>query len=651
MAQDIELKIIIDAENKVSSVIKDVESKVGGLQQKVKDLQPVFKGMAATGGIALAGIVAFGKGAVDAANEAALVQAQLGAALESTHGAAGLFIEDLNDQAKALQRMTTYTDEAVNSAQAMLLTFTNVKGPIFQSATQAILDMSTALGQDLKSSSIQVGKALNDPILGVSALRKVGVSFTQDQQDVIKKLVETGQTAKAQQLIIKELNTEFGGSAAAAAGTFAGKMEQLKNAMGDVQENIGNALLPYLQKLVDKIVPIVNKILDWTAAHPKLTAAILGVSAGLAALVTVIGVVGIAMGALTPVAVALGISLGALLGWIVIIPIAIAALIAAGVWLYKHWDDVKQKAGEVWNAVAEFFKNNVDKILLFIGPAGWLVLAGKYLVQHWGEIKQAAADIWNSIAAFFGSVWEAIKTIFKVAVDFVVGLVVLGFKAMGIDIVAVMGTMRDAIVAAWAAIKSAWTSAVNAISAVTTAVWGAVSGFIGARMGEIKAVISAVWDFIKNIWKAGTDVVKNTTQGWGDAIKKIFNDVVGFVSDKVKWITDKLDAIKNAAGNVTSKVGGAISGAFNSVVNAGKNITGFAEGGVVPGPKGAPMMAMVHGGERVLTADEAEGFGGGMVLNFNFAEVVAGDDGIRRIIQQTISTLNRSATMRGVAGR
>lgn len=165
----------------------------------------------------------------------------------------------LIDLSKALQQTTTFSDEAVLGAESLLLTFTNIGKKTFPEATQTVLDMSVALGQDLKSSSIQLGKALQDPILGVSALRRVGVNFSEDQQNVIKKLVETGHVLDAQKMILKELNTEFGGSAAAAAKTFSGQITILSNVFNDFQELVGEAIVKNLR-------PLVLAFNDWMSA-------------------------------------------------------------------------------------------------------------------------------------------------------------------------------------------------------------------------------------------------------------------------------------------------------------------------------------------------------------------------------------------------
>jgi len=183
----------------------------------------------------------------------------LQAVLESTKYAAGLSADELKNLAASMQSVTTFGDEAVIQGESLLLTFTNIGKDVFPAATQTMLDMSTALGQDMKSSAIQLGKALNDPVAGVTALSRVGVSFTQQQKDQIKVLVETGDTLGAQKLILAELNKEFGGAAQAAASTYSGSMKQLRNAVGDLGEVAGAALLPVLTDMAKNALPLVTE--------------------------------------------------------------------------------------------------------------------------------------------------------------------------------------------------------------------------------------------------------------------------------------------------------------------------------------------------------------------------------------------------------
>jgi hypothetical protein len=167
--------------------------------------------------------------------EAEFATAQLNAALKSTRGVSGQTVEALAAHASALQQLSIYDDDVIAGAQAMLLTFTRIHGDTFPKATEAVLNVAQAMGTDLKSAAIQVGKALNDPILGVSALARSGIQFTEAQREMIKQMVETNRLAEAQRIILAELETQFGGSAKAARDTFGGALQSLQN-------DIGNAL-------------------------------------------------------------------------------------------------------------------------------------------------------------------------------------------------------------------------------------------------------------------------------------------------------------------------------------------------------------------------------------------------------------------------
>lgn len=185
------------------------------------------------------------------------VQAQLAAALESTSGAAQQSIEQLNATAAALQGVTAFGDEAINSMQALLLTFTSIRGVNFDRATRSILDVATAMGTDLNSAALQVGKALNDPIAGLSALSRTGIQFTDAQKETIRALVEMGDVAGAQTEILKELERQFGGSATAARETLGGALKSLGNAWGDLFELSGEAS-DNLRLSIEELIAVVQ---------------------------------------------------------------------------------------------------------------------------------------------------------------------------------------------------------------------------------------------------------------------------------------------------------------------------------------------------------------------------------------------------------
>lgn len=218
---------------RLDAKLRGTEQQVSRLDRSKKALEATARRVGAVLGVSMvASLVAFVKNT----SEAQKVQAQLGAVLRSTGGAAQQSLRSLNAHAAALQKVTTFGDDSINAMQGVLLTFTQIRGPQFTRATEAVLDMAQALGMDLQSAAIQVGKALNDPILGVTSLSRAGVQFSVAQRAVIRDMVETGRIAEAQTIILKELETQFGGSARAARNTLGGALESLRNVVGDLFE-------------------------------------------------------------------------------------------------------------------------------------------------------------------------------------------------------------------------------------------------------------------------------------------------------------------------------------------------------------------------------------------------------------------------------
>jgi len=179
------------------------------------------------------------------------VETQLNAVLKSTQHAAGLTAKEIKNMAASLQGVTTFGDEAIIAGQNMLLTFTKIGKDVFPGATEAMLDMAEAMGTDLKTTAMQVGKALNDPIKGVTSLSRAGVQFTEDQKGMINQMVKTGDVAGAQKMILKELETQFGGSAKAARDTFGGALKSLKNTQGDLMEIGGSMVSVFGRDIVE----------------------------------------------------------------------------------------------------------------------------------------------------------------------------------------------------------------------------------------------------------------------------------------------------------------------------------------------------------------------------------------------------------------
>ena len=243
MAADSEVKIKISATHAqfaadMQKARRSVETNATGMQRAMDRVRSSFAGVSGSIGM-LAGALAIGaafRGIINAVIEQQRAVAQLEQTLKSTGRYTPELSKKLQDYAGDLQKVTAYGDEAVVAMQALLLTFTRIGGDEFNRAQMAVLDVATALGTDLKTAALQVGKALNDPVLGMTALQRSGIQFSDAQKKMVKDMIATGDVVGAQKVILKELEVQFGGSAEAARNTLGGALEGLKNAFGDLLE-------------------------------------------------------------------------------------------------------------------------------------------------------------------------------------------------------------------------------------------------------------------------------------------------------------------------------------------------------------------------------------------------------------------------------
>lgn len=176
---------------------------------------------------------------------------KLSAALKSTGNVTGVTSIKLKAMASDLQAITKFGDETIISAQALMLTFTKIGRDVFPEAIKATLNISEAMGQDLQQTVIQVGKALNDPVKGMSALSRVGIQLSKTQQKQIRDFARMNKVAEAQKIILQELEVQFGGMAVSATRTLTGALMQLKNSWGDLLERIGNEIAPLLGTIAE----------------------------------------------------------------------------------------------------------------------------------------------------------------------------------------------------------------------------------------------------------------------------------------------------------------------------------------------------------------------------------------------------------------
>ena len=277
--------------------------------------------LAVGGALVVRGIAGAIRGGLDSLTEQGVVVAQTNAAIRSTKGAANVSATAIRDLSTALEAKSGFDDKAIQSGANLLLTFTNIKNAagagndIFDQSTEALTNMARAMGTDVKSGAIKLGKALNDPVKGLTSLTKWGVMFTAEQKAEIQGIAGTGDALKnlknagidltksqkdliksygpavdtiaaaegagvkltkaqralfngmddgtgiikAQKVILAELNKEFGKSNEEFMKTDAGKALLFQDAIEGVQQALTGALLPAMTRVRGALTDFLGK--------------------------------------------------------------------------------------------------------------------------------------------------------------------------------------------------------------------------------------------------------------------------------------------------------------------------------------------------------------------------------------------------------
>lgn len=243
------------------------------------------------------------------------------------------------------------------------------------------------------------------------ALKRAGISFTEAQEQVLKYGTEEEKAAMIAEVVtqnVGNMNSEF-------AKTDAGKIQQAKNELGDMGEQIGAILLPAVADLVSwfqsNLLPVIQRFIGFMKKHPaiaKFALAFALITAALGPVLVVIGGLISAIGTIITIAPALGAAFTFITGPVGLVVAAIAAAIAIGVLLYKNWDAIKAKARAVWNGIKTAIFTVVKAIVTQVKVK---FMAVKNTVTNiFNGIKTTASNVWNSIKTTASNVWNGIKT-------------------------------------------------------------------------------------------------------------------------------------------------------------------------------------------------------------------------------------------------
>ena len=591
------VEIIINAKDQASATL----GKISGEMKKFGAGASQFMGDAVRSAsiAAVAGLTAVGVAAVTSVKafmESEDAVAQMNAVLKSTKGAAGLSADALQAHASELQKVTKFGDEAIMSGQNMLLTFTNIGKDVFPQATETMLDMSQALGQDLKSSSIQLGKALQDPVQGVNALKRVGVNFTDAQKDMIKSMVESGDVMGAQKFILKELQTEFGGSARAAGETFSGKLEILKNQFGEVQEKIGGFIVSALVPLTTKALEFIQKV-DFAALldnakkkfqevtkviKPFIDPIIEFVKAHADQFKSFLKDFGIALAVVIPLLAIVGGAIALFSNPLVIIGLVIAGLIA--IWaLFK--DQIMAFYNSALVPLGQFLYN------MFMPSLS--ALANTIMTRLWPAIKQ----LWD---ALMPGLWTALKV-----VGAIIGLVIVAAIWLFINVLNIVISVVSWLIAVIANLIRWFGTLLATIANVVMA----IIGWFGRLPGNIANIVNSIQNWFRSLPDrimsgisslAGRFVNFFSSIGNGarNAVVGAVNGIAGAVRSPINWVIDKVNGLINSFNRLPGP----------DIPNIPRLATGtqFFQGGTAMVGENGPELVELPRGARVHNAQETQ---------------------------------------------
>ena len=271
MAKDLRIKVSSDTAQ-AEAGLKKVGSAIDGMgtEKAAGDLSTYAAGLVKTG-LAAAGITVTLAKAISTAKEAvslyaiqAKAEASLSAAIRATGQESVYTIGQLREYASSLQAVTTYGDEAILPITQLLLQTKKIGSDIMPQATEAVLDMSTALGTGATENAKKLSRALTNPVEGISLLKESMVILSDEQQSSIKKFMEQDDLASAQNVILDKLTATYGGLARAQGALDVSKIEQIKNTMGDIKEGLGQSIVeglsPAMTWLLEKLQTVNDKI-------------------------------------------------------------------------------------------------------------------------------------------------------------------------------------------------------------------------------------------------------------------------------------------------------------------------------------------------------------------------------------------------------
>lgn len=351
---DLNIKIEVDTSGikQIEAALARTEEAIGKLNQKGETAKQSMGDMFTPATVGAGAFIYAMHGALEEFNKQDIAMKQVIGVLKATGNASGMTAKEIFKLADEMESLTNIQSEDIMGGINTLSMFKVLGHDLLPKATQAAADMSVIMGKDMKGASLMLGKALSDPIDGLTALKKAGISFDDSEKENIKTLMAKGKLHEAQVIILNKV----AGATKDLAEQSKTPYDTMKRLVGDLNKAIGSELMPSINAVLNEsLIPLS----EWTINNKEMfSPIILGVTAFVGTLIAL-------KTAITGFSAVSGIISGILsgpVGWIALI---VAAGVAIGSFLSKI-EDLGLKTRLVFNniliTIGEFIQG-VNKTL------------------------------------------------------------------------------------------------------------------------------------------------------------------------------------------------------------------------------------------------------------------------------------------------
>lgn len=564
-----------DLSASVAQFEQDMGKASKAIQRFARDAQRISQNLEAAGQrmtLAItAPFVALMATSAKAAAESRDAIAQVESRLQSMGNASGKTSEQLQESAKQLQRLSTFDDDDIlRNVTSAMLTFGRVAGEQFDRAQRSAVDMATSLQMELQPATVMIGKAMNDPVKGITAMGRAGIQFSKAQKDMIKGFVEQGRIMDAQNVILAELERQFMGAGLAAREAVPGS--DAIDSWREFQETIGAVALRVIEAIEPMVVRVLDAFNNMTPGMQTFIVAVAGVAAAIGPLLWALGAFVGAIGNLAPLWASfvtlftdamvtagissVGVAIRALLAYLAPWAAAIV-LVGAALWEFRG---VLVEAFEAIMAVVQgnllpAFQNLFGKIgalmaELSVGPIADFVRTIMWMVAEVAGFLLKMAGVFAGRT--LSTIVDVIATLIGVVTDFVRIIEAL----LSGDFAGAWEAATDLVGNAMSGMLDAFENILPGITGVVEAIAAAVQDYIGDR-------IAATLGWIEARFPGLVDAVAAMARGAIAWARNLYEGVKSWIADKlgplIQWAKDRIREI-NGLLNVVRRRQAAVSG-------------------------------------------------------------------------------------------